>query len=473
MRAVDADPAADRRTLEALARWARRYTPWSAASGLADDGFEGAGAAGLWLDITGCAHFFAAPGSNGEAALLDDLLARLAALGYGARAGLADTGGAAWAVARFAGPRDSARVIVPPTAQAEALAGLPVAGLRLAGATRENLDRLGLRRIGDLTALARDGLTSRFGGALVRRLDQALGREDEPISPLVLPPDLEVRMNFAEPIATARDIRAALSQLVENLVVELEANSLGVRRLDVRVYRLGGRSDRLRVATSRATRAGDHLMRLIDERLARLPPPPGGDTLPENHIEAIVLTVRARAVLAPAQAGLATIGDAIPAVEDGALAGLVDSLMSRLGADAVIRLAPRASHLPERAQVPMAAMDAPSPDTPSCVPPCVPPVARPPRLLVRPEPVFVVAPVPDDPPVLFRWRGRVHHVARADGPERLSAEWWRPASPLGTATRDYYRVEDRDGARFWLYRAGLYRDDASAPPRWFLHGFFG
>ena len=99
---------------------------------------------------------------------------------------------------------------------------------------------------------------------------------------------------------------------------------------------------------------------------------------------------------------------------------------------------------------------------------------RPIRLLPRPDPVEVAAPIPDDPPILFRWRRVVHRIRHAEGPERIAVEWWRalgtPPDQLDNAMRDYYRVEDEAGRRFWLYRRGLYRPHPT--PRWYLHGFF-
>lgn len=503
-----ADPAADEKALRALARWAQRYTPWVAPD-MDGAAFENGGAAGLWLDITGCAHLFAPANGHisGEEALLRDLIGRLNE-GYGARAGLASTPGAAWALARFARPRTAAWVIAESGGHRQTvpdmpdmpdiLADLPVAGLRLPADILENLDRLGLRRIGDLAALPRAGLMGRFGAKLARRLDQILGREDEAISPLAPIAELTVQTSFAEPLGHVEAIRRAIRDLLEKLSHELEAEGLGVRRLNVALLRLGGRVDHLNIGTSQATRAPDHLARLVDEQLDRLPPA-GGTAMPETLIETIRLYVCSSAVLRPAQIGLASLNfgqqeESGPAM----MASLVDRLVGRLGSDAVIRLERRASHLPEYAQKAVSiTQNLMQPVNPG--PLSSPSVIRPPRLLRRPEPVFAVAPVPDEPPILFRWQGHVHHIARADGPERLAAEWWRPIGghdmALGTATRDYYRVEDRNGARFWLYRAGLYQaelyqDEAGwdrshhdpvlatamaerAAPGWFLHGFFG
>ncbi len=511
-------PAADEHALHALARWAQRYTPWAAPD---TDGtmFENGGAAGLWLDITGCAHLFASgiPANTqrqSEGALLNDLIGRLAQ-GYGVRAGLADTPGAAWALARFAHPRTATWVIAEPgsllgKAQQTAsnmtvptiLAELPVAALRLPADILEALDRLGLRRIGDLAAMPRAGLMGRFGVKLAHRLDQLLGREDEAISPLTPVPDLTEQISFAEPLGHMEAIRRAIRGLLEKLSRKLETEGRGVRQLNVALWRLGGRVDRLVIGTSQATRSPGHLARLVDEQLDRLPPT-GSINMPETLVETICLEIRSSTVIHAAQIGLATINsgpDSPPLLESktaiiDVMGHFVDRLMGRLGTDAVIRLERHASHLPEYAQkaVPITAA-ACTEQSRKFTPISEPWVARPPRLLRRPEPVFAVAPVPDEPPILFRWQGHVHHVVRADGPERLAAEWWRPIGDhdmsLGTATRDYYRVEVRSGARFWLYRAGLYQDAADYDrahhkpvlasamaerpvPGWFLHGFFG
>jgi len=516
--AIDADPAADRLALFALARWATRYTPWVAVgsqSGSATnnntDETEVGGAANLWLDITGCAHLFAPlraavldeadsttnHNMEGEPALLDDLLGRLQRHGYGARAGAADTAGAAWAVARYAGARTDRSVIVPSGGQIGALADLPIAGLRLPVKTRETLDRLGLRRIGELAAMPRKGLAGRFGPQLAERLDQAYGTTAETISPLAQPPELKVQATFAEPLGQPDDIRAALTQLLDTLLTEMTLHEIGVRRLAVYLQRLSGRTEPLVVGTSRATRQTAHLLRLIDGALESLPPPPGGDRLPENFVETIEVAVLSHASLRAVQVplpplpGTAQTTEAIaPTTEfDPDIGPLIDRLIARLGADAVIRLRRQASHLPERAQNATRLGDD-APITAPTAPLCQTSIIRPPRLLKRPEPITVIASVPDDPPVMFRWRNRLYHVVSADGPERLSAEWWRPASPLGNITRDYYRIEERDGGRFWLYRLGLYQSDTSASadivtgakdgggseiavPRWYLHGFFG
>jgi protein ImuB len=461
----DADPAGDLAALERFAAWCGRYTPWTSI-----DGLEAGGAGGLWLDVTGCTHLFG-PDERGEAALLDDLVRRFAAAGYSARAGLADTPGAAWAAARFACRFASATGgtrIVAPGKQRDVLAALPIAALRLPAETVAGLDRLGLRRIGDLTALPRAGLARRFGDTVTRRLDQALGHIAEPISPLPPAPSWLVCLNPAEPLGAPAAVAAAVQRLTEALCGRLAAANRGARRLELALYRIGGiktgRVDTVTAGTSRASRDAGHLLRLINEQLDRLPEPqPESFGADDQAIEFLTLTAAVTEILPAAQTSY--IGDT-QASGAGGLDQLIDRLAARLGGVNVVRLKGRESHLPERAQT-----IAPALGDRAVLPFQQPSCPRPPRLLPRPEPVSAIAPVPDDPPVLFRWRRRSHRIVRAEGPERLAPEWWRPAT-LGNDTRDYYRVEDAEGRRFWLYRDGLY-DSSSEPPRWYLHGFFG
>ncbi len=479
LHAVTQDREDDLRALAALADWCGRYSPWTAVAQTPVDTIEAGDAGGLWLDVTGCAHLF-----GGEEALLADLLGRLAQLGYAACAGLADTPGAAWATARFATDKDRPWHIVPPGGQAEALRSLPIAGLRLDARMQQMLVRLSLRTIAALMELSRAGLATRFGAALPRRLDQALGHLDEPISPRRPRPSTQVRLAFPDPIGRPEDIAAALHRLADALCVLLDAAGLGARRLELRLFRAGGWVDRAAAGTSRASRDPAHITRLIGEALERLPEP-GGDGA-ALMIDALILAAPRTEKLVAEQGAFARGWRRTQDADAALVATLVDRLASRLGTGAVARLTPRQSHLPERAQVPVPALPiapaaaATSPlaakDTPW---PAASPCPRPVRLLARPEPVEAIAPVPDDPPRLFRWRGRVHRVVHAQGPERLAPEWWRapviPAAPVVPAdsTRDYYRVEDLSGARYWLYREGLYQAGTTRPPRWYLHGVFG
>ncbi len=452
LRTADADPSAEAAGLAALADWCTRYTPWAAAGE-----HDGGGAGGIFLDITGCAHLF-----GGEAAILADLAGRLAALGIAARAAAASSAGAAWAAARFA---PAARLLIPAGGERLALADLPVAALRLPAETAGGLMRLGLCRIGDLYALPRGPLARRFGTLVGRRLDQALGRLDEPISPRRPVEPWRLQLAFAEPILRREDIAAGTEQLTAVLCRRLAEEMKGARRLALALYRTDGSCQYLEIGTSRPVRETRHLMRLFAEKLDAL-----DGTLDPGLDPGLGLGLDLMALSAPVVEPLAASQiEILPAADAAAtpdLAALVDRLENRLGTGEVRRLAPAASHLPERAQRPAPALAAAG-EAGSGWRKCRP---RPLRLFTRPQPVDAVAPVPDDPPLLFRWRQELHRIRRADGPERIAGEWWRDDRPSEAEVRDYYRVEDERGRRFWLYREGLY--SPARAPRWFLHGLF-
>lgn len=450
VRVAPADPEADARLLDRIAEDCGRFTPW-----VGIDPPDG-----LFLDITGCAHLF-----GGESGLRTAVLGRLARLGFAARASVADTAGAAWAVARF-GAAARAESIIPPGGARAALAPLPVAALRIGLAEAQGLVRLGLRRIGDLYALPRAGLGARFDQAVLRRLDQALGLLDEPITPRRPVAAHAVRLDFPEPAAGREGLEQAVGRLVDRLCAHLEAAGRGARRLELVGYRCDGAVSRLAIGTSRASRDRPALKRLFAEALDRFDLSPGLDVL--------VLEAPSVEPLDAMQTGFEGGVGGLDSSGAAELGALIDRLELRLGAGRVIRLAPRDSHWPERAMAPAAPFAPPANPPHPANRPAVPPgaAARPVRLLPRPEPIEATAPVPDDPPLLFRWRGGVHRIGRAEGPERLAPEWWLDPMRDTDAEdlRDYYRLEDRDGRRFWVFRAGLWRPGWT--PRWFLHGFF-
>ena len=453
---AEADPAGDRRSLERLAGWCGRYTPWAAVDGGAMEGIGG----GLWLDVTGTQHLF-----GGEEALLGDVTRRLGGFGFQSAAAVADTPGAAWAVARFGIDGKENTAVVPMGGAARAMAPLPVAGLRLPAAAVEGLCRLGLRRIGDLLDLPRGPLTQRFGTIVVERLDQALGRAPEPVSPFLPVPGLRARMAFPEPIGNRDDVARATDRLIDIVCDGLAGAHQGVRRLELALYRVDGTFERATVGTGRPVRDPGHLARLFGEKLDKMDAGFG--------IEVMVLAVAATDPLPPAQA----IFDQEPAPLSEGMARLIDRLGNRFGRKSVFGLEPRASHIPERASraVPVLAPEKPKPALGIAEMTGNPPSGtRPIHLLPWPEPIEAMAPVPDHPPVVFRWRRRQYRVALADGPERMTPEWWLEAPEmLGSGDerlRDYYRVEDTTGARFWVFREGPYRPGIR--PRWFLHGFF-
>ena len=448
-----AEPEKDRRGLERLALWCSRFTPWCAVDDNDGSG-NGDSGAGLLLDITGCAHLF-----GGEAALVDKIAARLAGLGVEARLGLADTPGAAWALARF-GAQD--RRIAAPGATCAAIAGLPVEALGIAADDARLLRRLGLVTVGAVDGLPRAALARRFPcrerrGAVLARLDRALGRCAEPIVPVAPPPACLERLALPEPLIDRAGLDAVLARLMPGLTASLERDGLGARRLALWCYRVDGGVVRRAVATARATRDGDHLLRLFEETLGTVDPGFG--------IDHAALHAARVEPLAPAQLSLTNGGR-----RQGGVDLLVDRLLARLGAGAVCRLEPVARHRPEKAERAVTPGRDPAPWSEAPAMPQRP--QRPFRLFDRPEPIDVMAEVPDGPPLLFTWRRARRRVVRAAGPERIGPEWW--SGDRDEAVRDYYRIEDADGRRYWLYRAGLYGDTgAQGPPRWYVHGLYG
>ncbi|MBN9512320.1 MAG: DNA polymerase Y family protein [Alphaproteobacteria bacterium] len=472
------EPQADHRLIETIANWCDRYTPWVAidplGGALAEEGMEACSAggfggdAGLLLDVTGCTHLFGT-GEAGERALLADLTQRLSRHDFSCRAAMADTAGAAWALARFA--ERQADLFCSRHNQRAALAALPVEGLRLDASILETFLKLGLRRIGDLYPMPRAPLARRFGDQPLARLDQALGTLAEPIEPRRPPPAFRTRLAFAEPIGRPEDIAAATSRLLAALCRQFEQASVGARKLEIALYRVDGSVDRTSIGTSRPNRDNPKLMKLFEEKLGELDAGFG--------VELMILGAPEVEAWNGTQDALPDQNaPAVPAGVDGTI-DLADRLALRLGAENVVRLLPRDSHLPERVQVAASVGTKPA-ATGAWARVAGLKGARPTRLLQRPEPVDVMAPVPDDPPRHFSWRQHKHRIVRAEGPERIADEWWRPRPdgsrpPAGEMplVRDYYRVEDDDGGRFWLFRDGAYKVAANGQPtaRWFLHGF--
>lgn len=435
----DHDPAADRAALEALCDWCVRFSP-----AVAIDGTDG-----LFLDITGTDHLW-----GGEGEMLVDLAARLARWGVPTRAAIADTAGAAWALARYGDDL----AIAAPGEQRAAIEGLPVAALRLEDAAEAQLPRLGLHQVGQLFALPRAQLAKRFGLVTTLRLDQALGMAAEALTFRRPATPWFDRLAFFEPISAPEDLARVAGDALALICARLEAEGRGAKRFEVVFHRLDGQAYPVRAGLARIGRDAKRLTKLIIPKLDKVDPGFG--------IE--VVTVHATAVepLAAAQDRLdAEAGTGL----DETLAPLVDRLVNRLGEARVWRADPYESHVPERSVVRNAPLDPPvvakwDPDRP-----------RPVRLFKRPEAITAIAKLPDDPPMQFTWRGRAHRVRRAEGPERIGQEWWRAG--VGEADtgpdkiRDYYRVEDEVGGRFWIYRQGLFGEDEA--PKWWIHGLFG
>jgi protein ImuB len=433
------DPQADADLLERMADWFERYTPLVAVNP----------SDGLLLDIGGCTHLF-----GGEQKLADDLATRMASFGFTNRVAVAGTLGAAWALARHSA------VIIAPDPEREALLPLPLAALRLPSDTVAALARVGLKRIGDISGLARAPLAARFGPELLRQLDRALGFEDEPLVPRLAVAPYVAEQRFAEPVTQEAHVLHVIGRLARRLAAMLERRGEGARSIALTLFRADGEVRRIATGTSRPSRDPAHIRALFIERLASLADPID----PGFGFDLVRLAVSVVAPLPPEQVGFADEEG------DADLGLLVDRLSARLGRHRVLRHVACDSHIPERAAVLVPAQSDPAGAEWAAFREfraSVNLAPRPLRLLARPEPIEVLAMVPDGAPVRFHWRRLFHEVATAEGPERIENLWW--ADDEGLA-RDYFRVEDREGRRFWLYRAGLYREMAG--PRWFLHGFF-
>jgi protein ImuB len=465
---IPADPQADAALVERIARWAARWSPL----------VEVDGSDGLRLDVTGVGHLF-----GGECGLVSDIYNRFAILGITPRVAIAPTAAAAWALSHHApcrcGSDDVTAKLMP----------LPVPALRLDEDTVRMLERLGLKTIKALIEVPRLALARRFRGAanVVDALDRAIGRKPEPLAAILddQPPRASVRLD--EPATHAEAASQALGRLIPLLVRELEQRRLGARRLSLTGYRVDGSIGVASVATAIPSREPKHLQRLLADKAAALDPQFGFD--------AFTLTADWSEELGAAQESL---------VEEPSstreLARLVDRLTVKLGPGAVQRPQAFESHVPERSIGWIAAIHMPFPKDegrrgrlPN--PPCVAEEAssaaagrsprhptsswpldseernRPQRLLDRPEAIDVIYATPEGMPRRFLWRRATHDIARVEGPERIAPEWWR--QPSSARLRDYYRVEDAHGRRYWIYREGLIGDGRGGAPAWFIHGLFG
>jgi protein ImuB len=427
--AVPADPEGDCVLVRRLARWAGRWSPLVEVDG-----------DGLRFDISGVAHLY-----GGEEALVRDVERRFAGIGFTARIAIARTAAAAWALAHYA-------PCICNESEA-ALAPLHVSALRLDADTVRTLERLGLKSIGALLGVPRLALARRFRGAedVVDALDRAVGRKPEPLTAAPAEPPPRTLVRLEEPATHPEAAGQALERLIPDLVRQLQERHIGARRLSLTGYRVDGSTAAASVATTIASREPKHLARLLADKAAALDP--------EFGFDAFALTAGWTEELGAAQESL---------VEEPSgereLARLVDRLTVKLGPRRVRRPQAFESNLPERASGWMPAIS-----TAEAI--AVSPVRRPQRLLDRPEAIDVIYATPEGMPRRFVWRRAVHDIARAEGPERIAPEWWR--QPSSARLRDYYRVEDDQGRRYWIYREGLVGDGRGGLPAWFIHGLFG
>lgn len=393
---------------------------------------------GLLLDISGCAHLW-----GDEREYLKEIVLKLRAAGFDARAAIADTPGAAWAVVRYA----ARRPIIPSGEQAAAIRALPPAALRPEPEVLDRLHKLGFRNIAPLLETAPQALRRRFGKGLLLRIDQALGRVAEYWEPLVPPVPYVERLPCLEPIRTAPGIEIAIEKLLEALCLRLQAEGLGVRKAILKCHRIDGRKVQAGITTTKGSHSVSHLLRLFKLQIDKIEPALG--------IELFVLEVPRVEEMEAVQEQLWAEAKGLG---DTALAELLDRIAGKVGADAIQRFLPAEHHWPERSvKLAGSLTEQPVGHWPD--------VLRPIRLLPVPELIEVMALVPDHPPRVFVHNGKRHTVAKADGPERIGREWWQDSGEH----RDYYVVEDELGQRYWVFRSGHY-DGGDA--QWYLHGYF-
>ena len=474
------NPQAEAQFLVVLRRWAGKFSPWVAQEA----------PAGLTIDLTGCAHLF-----GGEKGLLEQVYADCADLGLTLRAGIADTPGAAWGLARYAGRaagnhrsgdaiEQEARAtrsravkrrhwerggppparppvqtltqqIAPPGQAHSALGPLPVAALRLEAAMVEQLTRLGLRRIGDLAGQPRAALARRFGKGLVLRLDQAFGAAPEPVSPAAPPKQFATRMTLPDPIGLEEDVAGVIDRLLPRLCTRLQEAGQGARVVRLQVWRCDQTMQWVDVGLARAAQDEDRLRPLLRMKLAEIDAGFGIDMIRLEAVQTEPLHARTPAGHLDASRRVATrMG------EDTAVDDLLGRIGARIGLEQITRHHPGNSHIPEKTALTLAAAwSEPATDWPD------PPAPRP-LLMWRPEPV--TAPEVPDLPLTFRWRNRALQCASATGPERIAPEWWLDDPDWRTGLRDYWRVTCTSGDRLWLY----YAHGGAMSAGWFCHGSF-
>ena len=450
LQVFDADEAADARTLNGIADWCDRFTPLVALDP----------PHGLFLDITGCAHLF-----GGEAALMRMVCSALTRRGFAVSSGIASTSVCARTMTRYVSGQ-----IVCHGEEADAVRPLPVSALGTEDAIVSGLRRAGLKTIGDVASRERHEITARFGAGFTTLLEHALGQGDAPISPRKPPPDYIVEKRFAEPIATEGVISATLSRLAEMLVMTMDQQGKGARRLEASFFRTDGAVRAIVVDTGQPVTRPDVMDRLFRERLDALSDPLD----PGFGFDLVRLSASRTEIVVQQQRDLdANVHD------NDELAALIDRIAARIGGRRVVVHLPQDTHIPERAVLAASAQHHLAVAAQAAWPARVEdePPLRPLRLFEKPEPIKVpFATVPDGPPHHFTWRRATHAVVRVEGPERIAMEWWKHDGQA--LTRDYFRVEDEAGLRFWIYRDGLYgselvtEEGKPAASNWFVHGLF-
>lgn len=430
LQVLDDNTELSKKLLTGIAKWCIRFTP-----AVAIDEPNG-----LILDVSGCAHLW-----GDEKKYITDIFRRIREFGYDIRIAISDTIGAAWAIARFG----QGSVIVETGCQREALLSLPPAALRIEPLIIERLEKLGLRQVGSFINMPRPSLRRRFGPQLLQRLNQALGNEEEWIIPVQPIESYQERLPCMEPIVTAKGIEIALHLLLDTLCKRLQQEHKGLRNASFKGFRIDGKIEKIEIGTNRPTSNTKHLFKLFEIKIETIEPALGIElfTLDACKVEDL-------------STGQEKLWESTGGLDDIELSELLDRIAGKVGANHIHRYIPDEHYWPERSfklapsineklQIPWK-IDRP----------------RPLQMLIKPQPIEVTAPVPDYPPMNFRYKEKLHKIIKADGPERIEQEWWLQQGQH----RDYYSVEDEEGKRYWLFRSGHY--DAAKSFQWFIHGFF-
>lgn len=429
---LDDKPGRSRKLLKGIGEWCIRFSPIVMIDDFSVDG--------LFMDISGCTHLW-----GGEREYLKEIVSRLKSKGYTVRLAIADTLGAAWAISRFG----SQTPLIPVSGHTSALLTLPPVALRLDGITLAKLSKLGFYQIKSFIGMPRSVLRRRFGEDFLSRLGQALGTVEEPILPLQVQAPFEERLPCLEPIKTRNGIEIAIYRLLESLCLRLKNEGKGLRTAVLTCYRIDGKIIQISIGTNGATHSISHLHKLFGLKIEQIRPALG--------IELFILEAPKVDDVSPGQEVLWT---AKPGLDNQSVIQLLDRVTGKVGTGVIHRYVPASHYWPERsAKLSAGITEKPETDWRIDKP-------RPTELLKNPEPIEVMALIPDNPPKFFIYKGLKHDVVKADGPERIEREWWLDQGEH----RDYYQVEDSQGQRYWLFRLGHY--DGGQKYKWFIHGFF-
>lgn len=429
LKVADDKPGLNEKLLTKIAEWCIRFSPF-----VSIDPPDG-----IIIDATGCSHLW-----GGDDHYVATISKKLKKCGYTTRIAIADSIGAVWGIARFS----NQSLIIRNGQHVNALFELPPNALRLDNDTIDKLVKLGLRQVKDFISMPRSALRRRFGLQFLQRVNQALGIQEEIIQPLIPIEPYEERLPCLEPIATATGIEIALLKLLEILCKRLEEEQKGLRQAVLKCYCIDGRIESIEIGTNHPSHNEKHIFRLFESKISTI--------RPELGIELFVL-------IAPKVEDVQHLQQKIWENPGGLnnirLAELLDRIAGKVGENCIHRYLPDEHYWPERSFKQASTLNEKSSaqwivDKP-----------RPIQLLPNAEKIAVTAPIPDYPPMNFRYKGKLHIITNADGPERIEQEWWLQQGQH----RDYYYVEDEEGKRYWIFRLGHY-DDKSY--QWFIHGFF-